>query len=188
MNADDLAGHVEERAARVAADERAVGAEEAAGRVEDPADADHGSAARLETAGMADGDYPLALLDVRGIAHLHEAPLAVLGDLDHAAVHALVPAERLALHALAVGEDQEAILAGLAGHVAGGKDVALAIDHNAAAGRVADHHADGAGDDLVEDLFDLLLDGPEVFDALRGDFLDGRGQLDFLAGVVRPGG
>src|SRR5262249_45109913 len=156
VDADDLAAHVEQRAAAVAADQGAVGLDDGVGLVEHPAQAHDGGPARLVAAGVAGGDDPLAALQVGGAARVVEGPFALAGDLDHAAVDGAVTAQALALDALAVVQDQRDLLPGPAGDVAGRQHVAVGADDDAAAGGAADDDADGAGDDPVQDLADVV--------------------------------
>src|SRR5262249_21615861 len=81
-------------------------------------------------------------------------------------------AERDAVHSTTVVEDDLDLAAGLTGHVAGGQDDAVFRDDHPAAGRPAHLEADGAWDDLVDDLAGLLLQGPEVVERLGLSFAD----------------
>src|SRR5438045_7643190 len=96
VDANDLAEHVEERAAGIAADQRAIGGQGALAVDEQAAEADDRRAAGLVAAGMTDGERPLAEPQIAGGAHLAEGEFPFAGDLDHAAVDVLVVAERLA--------------------------------------------------------------------------------------------
>src|SRR5262249_41978755 len=86
VNADHLAVQVEQRTARVAADERTIGLNEELVGVEHAAQSHHRRAPVLKTAGLSHGKAPLALLQIPGLAHLGERPFALLSDLDQAAV------------------------------------------------------------------------------------------------------
>src|SRR5262245_8083728 len=145
MDADDLAGHVEEWAARVAADQRAIGGDGRLRGIEDASQPNHRRPPGLEAAGMTDGDAPLPLLQVFRLAHVEEGPVTFVGDLDKAAVDAVIGAEGLALQASAIGEDDDGLPVGLRGHMAGGEDITVLADDDAAARALADADTDGAG-------------------------------------------
>src|SRR5262249_12184934 len=177
VDADDAALHVEQGAARVAADQGAVGADEDVAEGQHPAQADGGRAALLEAARVADRDAPLAFFQPGRLAQLAEGVLPLFGDLDHAAVHAAVPAQGLALDLLAVGEGDDPVAFGLAGDVSGGEDVAVFRDDDAATLARPDLDVDHGGHDLVQDLADLGLDLFEVLDGFGDRFVEGRGEL-----------
>src|SRR5207253_526963 len=151
----------------VAAHQRAGRAQAVLGGVQDTADADYGRAAALEAAGVADCDAPVAALDVRRLAHRHEGPGALVGNLDQAAVDAAIHAQGLALHLPAVRQDDGRVAAGRACDVAGGQDVTVRADDDPAALAAADADPDRAGHDARQHGLDLLLDGAQVGDALR---------------------
>src|SRR5205823_6658823 len=65
VNADDAAFQVEQRAARVAAHQGAVGAKDRLIGLQNAAQADDGRAARTEPARMAGPDAPLPFLQIR---------------------------------------------------------------------------------------------------------------------------
>src|SRR5690349_11166436 len=98
MNADHLAVEIEKWTAGVAALDGAIGADGSVAVGEDAAQANDGSATLAKAAWVADGDTPLAVVKVRRIAHLCVRPVALLGDLDEAAVDGPVGAQGLAFH------------------------------------------------------------------------------------------
>src|SRR5438876_9208616 len=73
---------------------------------------------------MADRDAPRAPFEAARLAHLDERPFALVGDLDEAAVDALVDAQRLAVDLAQLAADEQAdldVASGFAGDVAGGQ-------------------------------------------------------------------
>jgi len=179
VDADDAAVQVKERAARVAAHQGAVGADvgllDVEVQLDDPADANHGSAAGLVATGVAGGDAPLTLLEIGRLAHLEEGPVGAFRDLDHAAIDVVVGAEGLRFHLAAVVEDDLALLVGCARDVASGQDVAILADDDAAALGGAHLQADDARLNPFQHRANLLLERLEVLEILRGVlFEDGR--------------
>jgi hypothetical protein len=158
--------HVEEGAARVAADQRAVGLEEGLADFLHPAHADDRMAVLLVAARMADRQAPGARLQSRGVGHLTKGIIARVGDLHHAAVDAVVGAERFAVHDLAVGQDDLALAVRLAGDVTGGEDEAVLADDDATPLRRPDQHAHRAGHRLLEKALDVGLDRLQVLAVL----------------------
>src|SRR5262249_42542566 len=152
VDADDLAVHVEERAAGVAAHQRAVGADDRVARIEHAAEPDDRGTPGLVSAGMADGHAPVALRQLAGLAHLDERIVALIADLDESAVDAAVASEGLALELAAIGEQDLGVAAGRAGDVAGGEHVAVLRDDDAAARSAADAQADRGGLQLLDQL------------------------------------
>ena len=107
---------------------------------------------------------------------LGKRPLARIGDLHHAGVGRVVHAEGLALGRLAVVEEEDHVLTRLAYHVPGSQHQAVLRHDHAAAGRVADPHADRTRQHLGRDLLDLGLHRLEFLDGLRRQVA--RGWLD----------
>src|SRR5262249_18033599 len=175
VDADHLAGHVEERAAGVAADEGAVGLDDGVAPEPDAADADDRASTFLVPARVSGGDHPLARLQVLGRPDLDVGPLAPAGDLDHAAIDRGAEAEGFPLDRLAVVEDDLDLLAGFAGHVTRGQDEPVLRHDHATPGGLADAQADRGRDDLVQNGPGLLLKGLQVVNRLRGGLGDGGG-------------
>jgi len=188
VNADDAAFQVEQRAARVAAHQGAVGAKDRLIGLQNAAQADDGRAARTEPARMAGPDAPLPFLQLRRLPHLDKGVVALGRDLDETAVDAVVGPERLAFHDFAVGKDDVNGEVHVGADVAGRQDMAFLVDNDAAAGdtaRVA--NPDRGGNDLFEDRLDLLLDRLEVGDVLGGRLVESRDR-GFLLGAGRSPG
>ena len=180
MDADDLAVEIEQRPARVAADERAIAADHGRIGVEDPTEANDRRAVGPEAAGMADGDDPLPLLERARLAHLGERILPLVDDLDQAAVDAAVAAQRLGLQQLAVGHDEDAVDPRFRGDVARGEDVAVFADDDAAPLGRPHADADSGGFRLVEHLLDACFEGPQLGDVGRRVGEGGRDLLEVL--------
>lgn len=161
VDADESALEVEERSAGIAADEGATGDEGAGCDVDDAAKAEDWWPVAAESAGVAEGDAPMADFDGSGVGDFDEGPVAGGGDLDQGGVGPAVDAEGFAASEAAVGEEEDHVEAGVGGDVAGGEDVAV-LDDDAGALAGGCEDGDGGGEDLIESLLDLGLDGAEV--------------------------
>ncbi len=114
------------------------------------------------------------MLQLGGVAHLDERPLAFLGDADHAAINRRVGTKRLALELPAVRQDQEGVAAGFAANVAGRQHVAVFVDDDAAAGGVVNADADHSRHDLLHHFLDALLNGAKILSIFRHQLVQGR--------------
>src|SRR5262249_53001130 len=74
VDADDLAFHVEERAARIAAEHGAVRADDLFGAFEHAPESHGGRASGLESAGMPHGQNPLTFFQFGRFTHVDEEP------------------------------------------------------------------------------------------------------------------
>src|SRR5205823_5727749 len=131
VDADHLAGHVEQRRAGVAGIHGHVGLDEghvvvlSRHRARGGADDARGGAV-LEAEGRADREHPLPRLDARRIAELDDRQIGRV-DLDHRHVGPLVRADDLGGKLAPVGEAHGHLI-GVGHYVGVGEDVAVGID------------------------------------------------------------
>ena len=176
VDADNLAGHVDERPTGISGVDAGVGLQEVG---KDVAAARHDIAALLgaddacgnagaEAEGVADGDDPVADAGAVGIAEWNRADALEGGDADKREVGGGVAADDGGLE-LAVVVEFDADVAGSLDDMEVGQDVALVIDDESRAEAGADLAAHGS-DRVVGD-----LGGVEIDDALL-DLLDEVGE------------
>ena len=166
MDCDHSALHVEERAAGVAAHERAVGSDAVVGDLQNTAEPHDGVAAALISAGVTEGEHPLADFDFARAGDVGGLPIAAVGDLHESGVVVVIGAERLSFDGAAVAQDECGIATGLADDVGGGHHVALLIDDDAGALRRADTDADDRGKNFFDKALLNVLHRAQVIDGL----------------------
>lgn len=131
IHADEFAVDVKDWAARVAANEGAVGSEEISGSGRgDAPEADGWGAFGVEAFGMAEGDEPVAGVEGGGFSDGSAGEGLFFGDLDKGDVVVVIGAEDLSVKLLAVGEDDGDFLGAL-DDVGGGVDEAVGGDDDA---------------------------------------------------------
>src|SRR5207253_685939 len=171
VDADQLAATVEQRAAGVPGVDRRVGLDHAGerpsvggGRAAIQAGDDAGRERTLKAERRTDGERGVADLQAVGVAQGQRVKLVRRDrDSDHGEVRALVDTLHLAGRRAAVAEGH-ADLVGTRYHVRVGEDIALGVDHDPGALRLAEGTwtgRAGGGIDRHHAVFGLLVDGGE---------------------------
>ena len=159
VDADHIAGRIEQRTAAVARIDGRVGLDQAfqrpfvfAANAAPERTDDAGGQRALQTEGIADGEHLLAHLQRVGIAQVERGQLGARRDLQQRQVVGFVAAQQLRLVAGLIGQ-RHFELALIGDHVVVGEDLAVRADQEARAlilGRINFHEdgaaIDGAGD------------------------------------------
>src|SRR5580765_5336690 len=104
VDADHLAAHVEQRSARIAAVEGAIGLQRVRCQPDDAAQTNYHWPFRIVTTRMAQRQDPVSQTSFGDGAHFSERPRALVGNLHHAGVLLVVCAECFSARGLAIGK------------------------------------------------------------------------------------
>ena len=175
VDGDDPAVEIDQGAARIAADQRAVGLQCALLNFQNAADTHNRRAALLHSQRVAQGDTPHAQLDVVAVALHSERPLAFVafifgdfvGDLQHASVGRIINAQRHGVYLTAVGQRDFGFLARLADNVPCRENVAVgAHDHTRSRSRT-DANGHGRCKSLTEGFLHPFLKLQKLLNIFR---------------------
>lgn len=170
-DANHAAFHVEDRAARIAPHDDAIGGDVVFAMMIDAAEPHRRVALlQVEADRVAQGDAPLAESDIFRLGNVNMRPVAAVGDFHQPGIARLVVAERYAAGGPAVGKREPHGPARTAADVGHGHHQPIGTDHDAAAARDLDHRRA----DLRHQRLDMLVDGFEFSEAGRARDIGGR--------------
>jgi len=137
VDADNFAGHIDQRAAGISGVDGGVGLQEALELVADVgaifgAD-DSGGDGGVQAEGAAEGEHPVADLYAVRISELGDGKIAVGVDLDHREIGVLVKADYVAIVFGGIAVEDDLNFGGLVDDVIVGEDETLFVDDHAGA-------------------------------------------------------
>jgi hypothetical protein len=173
VDADHLAGEVEQRPAGVAAHQHAVGVQAVGGLFDDFAHAEHGAARFVKTARMPEREAPLARLRLDDLAaQFHEGPgLFALLELCQRGVGRFVQTEGFRGGDAAVLQNDPHVLARTARNVRGGEQQAISRNDHATGRAAAGLDGDERRTHLRQQLLHVSLNAQQRDKVGFGRFL-----------------